>query len=185
MALKRSLLLTFIEIPKGAKPTGDTSVTENAEWVLCGDGFSELGQSNNAQTKDTQYINMDMGSTTVTGYKPTMSFSVEYTGTQTDVNAPFKLDRATAYLDSIRYSGKVGAQVRLAHVDVFTGSYNEETGWSNCNTQIFKSNVQIDSYGGSAEDPITVEGQFNIEGEPVLTTATVAKDKRGITLAIA
>lgn len=185
MALKRSLLLTFIEIPKGAKPTGDTSVTENAEWALCGDGFSELSQSNNAQTKDTQYINMDMGSTTVTGYKPTMSFSVEYTGTQSDVNAPFKLDRATAYLDSIRYSGKVGAQVRLAHVDVFTGSYNEETGWSNCNVQLFKANVQIDSYGGSAEDPITVEGQFNIEGEPVLTTATVTKDKRGITLAIA
>lgn len=185
MALKRSLLLTFIEIPKGAKPTGDTSVTENAEWALCGDGFSELSQSNNAQTKDTQYINMDIGSTTVTGYKPTMSFSVEYTGTQSDVNAQFKLDRATAYLDSIRYSGKVGAQVRLANVDVFTGSYNEETGWSNCNVQLFKANVQIDSYGGTAEDPITVEGQLNIEGEPTLTTATVTKDKRGITLAIA
>lgn len=68
MALKRSLLLTFLEIPKGAKPTGDASATENAEWVLCGDGFSELSQSNNAQTKDTQYINMDIGSTTVTGY---------------------------------------------------------------------------------------------------------------------
>lgn len=184
MALKRSLLLTFVEIPKGAQPTGDANPTNQAEWALFGDGFSELSQTNNAQTKDTQYINQDMGSTTVTGYKPTMSFSGEYTGTQDDVNNPYTLDRATAYLDSIRYSAKVGAQVRLAHVDVFTGTYDNTNGWENCKTQIWNANIQIDSYGGTAEDPITIEGQFNCEGEPTLTTATVSKNKRGLTLAV-
>lgn len=183
MAIKRSMLLTFIEIPTGSKPTGDASATQAPEWALLGDGFSELSQSFNAQTKDTQYINMDIGSTTVTGYKPTMSFSCEYTGTQESATSAYTLDRATAYLDSIRYAGKVGTQVRLAHVDVFTGTYDETNGWENCKTQIWRANIQIDSYGGTAEDPITIEGQLNCEGEPTLTTGTVSKNKRSITLA--
>lgn len=151
---KRSQWYTFL----------NTGTSEAPVWVREGRFASELTAQMNPQTTTTQDVTQDTAETDITGYQPSIGISKSVS----------KTDPTFEFIDDIRRSRKIlsDAYSQLLNVDVF----NESTDGS-YPAELQDVSIQIDSFGGSASDPLTIGYSYNYRGDPVKGTATITAGK--------
>lgn len=147
---KRSLWYTFLNTGTDTSPT----------WVREGKFASDMTVQMNPQTSTTQDVTQDTAETDITGYQPNIPVSKSVS----------KTDPAFKFIDEIRRKRKIlsDAYAQILNVDVFnesdSGTYPAE---------LQNVSIQIDSFGGSAADPLTISYTYNYRGDPVPGTATI------------
>lgn len=147
---KRSLWYTFLNTGTDTSPT----------WVREGKFASDMTVQMNPQTSTTQDVTQDTAETDITGYQPNVPVSKSVS----------KTDPAFKFIDEIRRKRKIlsDAYAQILNVDVFnesdSGTYPAE---------LQNVSIQIDSFGGSAADPLTISYTYNYRGDPVPGTATI------------
>lgn len=147
---KRSLWRTFLNIGTESSPN----------WALEGRYASEMTVQMNPQTSTVQDVTQDTAETDITGYQPNIPVSKSVS----------KTDPTFKYIDEIRRKRKIlsDAYGQILNVDVFNessdGTYPAE---------LQNISIQIDSFGGSASDPLTISYTYNYRGDPVPGTATI------------
>lgn len=144
MSQKRSELAHFLDT---------TPKTETPTYARIGDGVSDLSIEYNAQTVTNQYISEDSATTDVTGYQPSSSVT-QYAN---------KGDAVYDYVNELRRSRAIGSDciTSLVNVDVYDEKA-ENSYWAEKQTVA----ISIDSYGGSAEDPLTIGYTISYRGDP-------------------
>ncbi len=148
---KRSLWYTFLNTGTDTSPT----------WVREGKFASDMTVQMNPQTSTTQDVTQDTAETDITGYQPNIPVSKSVS----------KTDPAFKFIDEIRRKRKIlsDAYAQILNVDVFnesdSGTYPAE---------LQNVSIQIDSFGGSAADPLTISYTYNYRGDPVPGTATIS-----------
>jgi len=144
-SIKRSRFMMFLNT---------TPAVESATYALIGNGVTELSIDYGAQTKTEQYINADSASTEVTGYQPTAP--VTMTAKKGDPVFTFinELRRKRAIL-SDAYSDIIMADAYdVVNADDLTAIPAEKQPIS----------IQIGSYGGPAEEPLSIDYTINFRG---------------------
>ena len=148
---KRSLWYTFLNTGTDSSPT----------WVREGKFANDMTVQMNPQTTTTQDVTQDTADTDITGYQPNIPVSKSVS----------KTDPAFKFIDEIRRKRKIlsDAYAQILNVDVFnesdSGTYPAE---------LQNVSIQIDSFGGSASDPLTISYTYNYRGDPVPGTATIS-----------
>lgn len=148
---KRSLWYTFLNTGTDASPT----------WVREGKFASDMTVQMNPQTSTAQDVTQDTAETDITGYQPNIPVSKSVS----------KTDPAFKFIDEIRRKRKIlsDAYAQILNVDVFnesdSGTYPAE---------LQNVSIQIDSFGGSAADPLSISYTYNYRGDPVPGTATIS-----------
>ena len=148
---KRSLWYTFLNTGTDTSPT----------WVREGKFANDMTVQMNPQTSTTQDVTQDTAETDITGYQPNIPVSKSVS----------KTDPAFKFIDEIRRKRKIlsDAYAQILNVDVFnesdSGTYPAE---------LQNVSIQIDSFGGSAADPLTISYTYNYRGDPVPGTATIS-----------
>lgn len=151
---KRSEFYTFL----------NTGTAESPAWVREGKYATDLTVQMNPQTTTAQDVTQDTAETDITGYQPSIAVSKSVS----------KTDPAYAYINDIRRRRKIlsDAYGQILNVDIFDkqsdGSYPAE---------LQNISIQIDSFGGSASDPLTISYSYNYRGDPVLGKASVEGGK--------
>jgi len=141
MAEKRSAFKAFLNTTPGS----------DATYSIIGPGVTELSISYNPQTSTEQYIHEDTATTELTGYQPNAPVTAQVV----------KDDPTFEFINGIRKGLLIGsdAHTDVVHVDLFgkqTGSAYEATKQP--------VSIQIDSYGGSATDPLSIGYTINWRG---------------------
>ena len=151
---KRSQWYTFL----------NTTPTSAPSWVREGRGASEMTLSMNPQTTTVQDITQDTASTDITGYQPSMPVSKSVS----------KSDPTFAFIDDIRRHRKIlsEAYTQILNVDVFNPS-SENT----YPAELQDVSIQIDSIGGPASDPLTINYTYNYRGDGTPGKATIEGGK--------
>ena len=150
--VKRSQWYTFL----------NTGTAESPVWAREGKHASELTAQMNPQTTTTQDVTQDTAETDITGYQPSIGLSKSVS----------KTDPTFEFIDKIRRERRIlsDAYSQILNVDVFNpsseGVYPAE---------LQDISVQIDSFGGSASDPLTIGYSYNYRGDPVQGTATITE----------
>lgn len=148
---KRSLWQTFL----------NTGGNGSQNWVREGRYASDMTVQMNPQTNTSQDVTQDTAETEITGYQPNMPVSKSVS----------KTDPAFKFIDEIRRKRKIlsDAYAQILNVDVFkesdSGTYPAE---------LQNVSIQIDSFGGSAADPLNISYTYNYRGDPVPGTATIS-----------
>lgn len=150
---KRSDYYTFL----------NTGTADTPTWVREGRFASELTVQMNPQTTTNQDVTQDTAETDITGYQPSIGLSKSVS----------KSDPAFPFIDDIRRKRKIlsDAYSQILNVDVFNksedGSYPAEQQ---------DVSIQIDSFGGSASDPLTIGYSYNYRGDPVTGKVIIAEN---------
>lgn len=154
---KRSQWYTFLNT---------TPTATSPSWVREGKGASEMTVSMNPQSSTVQDVTQDTASTDVTGYQPSMPVSKSVS----------KSDPAFEFIDDIRRNRKIlsDAYTQILNVDVFNPT--SSGGSSTYPAEMQDVSIQIDSFGGSASDPLNISYTYNYRGDGVSGTATIAAD---------
>lgn len=145
-SIKRSRFMLFLNTtPK------ETAATYN----LIGNGVTELSIDYGAQTNTEQYINADSASTEVTSYQPTAP--VTMTAKKGDpvfdfVNA---LRRKRAILSDAHSDIIMADAYDVANADDLAAIPSEKQPVS----------IQIGSYGGPADEPLSIDYTINFRGD--------------------
>lgn len=142
MAEKRSTFALFINT---------TPSSETATYALVGDGVTELSISYNPQTSTEQYIHQDTATTELTGYQP----NAPVTAQVVKGNAAFE------YINDLRRRLPIGSD---AHTDIIMVDIFEAATGGAYPAQKQPVSIQIDSYGGSAADPLSIGYTINWRG---------------------
>lgn len=147
---KRSEYYTFL----------NTGTVETPNWVREGKFASELTAQMNPQTTTTQDVTQDTAETDITGYQPSMAVSKSVS----------KTDPTYKYINDIRRHRKIlsDAYGQILNVDVFDKQSDDSYP-----AELQNVSIQIDTFGGSASDPLTIGYTINYRGDPILGKATI------------
>ncbi len=145
-----------------------TPTATEATWVLEGKGASEMTLSMNPQTTTVQDVTQDTASTDITGYQPSMPVS----------KSVAKSDPVFSFIDDIRRHRKIlsDAYTQILNVDVFN-----ETSSDTYPAELQDVSIQIDSIGGPASDPLTINYTYNYRGDGTPGTVTITDGKVSFT----
>jgi len=142
MAEKRSAFKMFMN----TAPSGGT-----ASYNIIGPGVTELSIAYNPQTSTEQYIHEDTATTELTGYQPNAPVTAQ----------AVKGDPTFEFINQMRKDLPIGSD---AHTDVvLVDIFGKKTGSAYEATKQPVS-IQIDSYGGSATDPLNIGYTINWRG---------------------
>lgn len=151
---KRSLWYTFLNTGTDNSPT----------WVREGKYASEMTVQMNPQTTTSQDVTQDTAETEITGYQPNMPVSKSVS----------KDDPAFAFIDEIRRKRKILSEAhgQILNVDVFNANSN-----GTYPAELQNVSIQVDNFGGSSSDPLSISYTYNYRGDPVPGTATITDGK--------
>lgn len=151
---KRSQFYTFLNI----------GTTETPDWAREGKFADDLTAQMNPQTTTTQDVTQDTADTDITGYQPSIGLSKSVS----------KTDPTFAYIDNIRRKRAIlsDAYSQILNVDVF--NENEDGSYP---AELQDISIQIDNFGGSASNPLTIGYTYNYRGDPVTGKATITDGK--------
>ena len=143
MSQKRSELAHFMD----TTPKGETQT-----YARIGKGVSDLSIDYNAQTVTNQDIDQDSATTEVTGYQPSSGVT-QYAN---------KGDAVYDFINGLRRKRAIGADgiTTLLNVDIYDEQQDGEY-WA----EKQEIAISIDSYGGSAEDPLTIGYTISYRGD--------------------
>lgn len=146
--IRRNLFATFINTtPEAETPT----------WCRLGHKITDETVAMNPQTTTEQDITQGTAETEVTGYQP--SFPVSQKADAKDPVFIFvnELRRNRSVLDD--------CHTQILQVDLYDGSASE--GYKAEKQEV---SIAIDSYGGAAVDPLSIDYTVNYCGDPVKGT---------------
>ena len=146
-SIKRSRFMMFLNT---------TPAVESATYALIGNGVTELSIDYGAQTKTEQYINADSATTEVTGYQPTAPVTM----------TAKKGDPVFAFVNELR---KKRAILADAYSDIVMADAYEVADANDLTAIPAEKqpvSIQIGSYGGPAEEPLSIEYTINFRGDP-------------------
>lgn len=147
-SIKRSGFMVFMN-------TATTSASPT--YNLVGDGVTELSVDYGAQPKTEQYINADSATTEIVGYQPTVPVTM----------TAKKGDPVFEYVNTLR---KKRAILSDAYTDIILAdAYDVATAGDLTAIPAEKQpvSIQIGSYGGPAEDPLSIDYTINFRGDSV------------------
>lgn len=143
MSEKRSSFMLFI----------NTTPKETANYALVGNGVTELSISYNPQTNTEQYIHQDTANTELTGYQPNAPVTSQVV----------KDDPAFEFINDMRKRLPIGNE---AHTDiVMVDIFDQVEDGSIYHATKQPVSIQIDSYGGTASDPLSIGYTINWRGD--------------------
>jgi len=142
MAEKRSAFKMFMNTTPGG---------EAGTYSIIGPGVTDLSISYNPQTSTEQYIHEDTATTEMTGYQPNAPVTAQ----------AVKEDPTFEFVNQMRKDLPIGsdAHTDVILVDVFG---KQSSGAYEATKQ--PVSIQIDSYGGSASDPLSIGYTINWRG---------------------
>ena len=142
MAEKRSAFKMFMNTTPGG---------EAGTYSIIGPGVTDLSISYNPQTSPEQYIHEDTATTEMTGYQPNAPVTAQ----------AVKEDPTFEFINQMRKDLPIGsdAHTDVILVDVFG---KQSSGAYEATKQ--PVSIQIDSYGGSASDPLSIGYTINWRG---------------------
>ncbi len=142
MAEKRSAFKMFMNTTPGG---------EAGTYSIIGPGVTDLSISYNPQTSTEQYIHEDTATTEMTGYQPNAPVTAQ----------AVKEDPTFEFINQMRKDLPIGsdAHTDVILVDVFG---KQSSGAYEATKQ--PVSIQIDSYGGSASDPLSIGYTINWRG---------------------
>lgn len=142
MAEKRSAFKMFMNTTPGG---------EAGTYSIIGPGVTDLSISYNPQTSTEQYIHEDTSTTEMTGYQPNAPVTAQ----------AVKEDPTFEFINQMRKDLPIGsdAHTDVILVDVFG---KQSSGAYEATKQ--PVSIQIDSYGGSASDPLSIGYTINWRG---------------------
>lgn len=151
---KRSEFYTFL----------NTGTTESPKWVREGKFASDMTAQMNPQTTTTQDVTQDTAETDITGYQPSIAVSKSVS----------KTDPAYEYINDIRRNRKILSEAygQILNVDAFDKQSDESYP-----AELQNVSIQVDTFGGSASDPLTIGYTYNYRGDPILGKATITDGK--------
>ncbi|MBS1474009.1 MAG: hypothetical protein HP058_03715 [Massilimaliae sp.] len=129
-----------------------TPKKDSATYALVGDGVTELTISYNPQTTTEQYIHQDAATTDITGYQPNAPVTAQV----------IKGDPAFEYINDMRKKLPVMSDAYTYIVMFDTFDTKEVDGSYPATRQ--PVSIQIDSYGGAASDPLSINYTINWRG---------------------
>ena len=145
-AIKRSRFMLFLNT---------TPKTETATYNLIGNGVTELTIDYGAQTKTEQYINADSATTEVTGYQPTTPVTM----------TAKKGDPVFAFVNEIRKKRAILSDACSDIIMADAYDVADAKDLSAIPAEKQPVSIQIGSYGGAAEDPLSINYTINFRGD--------------------
>lgn len=169
--LKRPRQMLFIGIPT------TSSGTTTYNYKLAGVYSDDLSISYNPVTEESQDVTEVASSTDVTGYGINVSVSTKAVAVEGQKGyALFN------YINTLRKTLAVAndATTKVILVDAYNGTATDidltAASFEVTDAQKFDATIQIDSYGGPANESLGIDYTVNINGEPVTVAGTVAMD---------
>lgn len=130
---------------------------ETPEYVLMGAGFTTLDEEPGAQSESVKYVNEASASSSVVGYETTFPFEAEQIMEEKAIDALYMVGR-NHYIGS-------DAEFEYVRVELWNKSATAEGGFE---ARRFIVSAEISSLSG--ENKMTMSGNLNAVGDPVLGT---------------
>lgn len=130
---------------------------ETPEYVLMGAGFTTLDEEPGAQSESVKYVNEASASSSVVGYETTFPFEAEQIMEEKAIDALYTVGRN-------HYIG-ADAEFEYVRVELWNKSAASEAGFE---ARRFIVSAEISSLSG--ENKMTMSGNLNAVGDPVLGT---------------
>lgn len=144
--IKRHQYADYINVGTAASP----------DYVLMGTGFTTLDEEPNAQTESVKYVCDKSASSSVIGYETSFPYEAEQ----------IKDERAIDAIYTIGRNHYIGADAEMEYVRVEL--WNAATGTNTFEARKFLVSVEVSSFAG--ENKMTISGNLNAIGDPVLGT---------------
>lgn len=143
----------------------NTTPKTTAQYELMGEGFTEMTESLNPQTKESGYIHQKSKSNSVTGYAPEYAFTAEN----------IKGDPVCEYIASIGNGRLIGTDAETDIVNVMLYKKVEEGEEENLyEAWQQKIAVKCDQVnGGPGQDSMPLTGSLLYKGDPVKGTFNI------------
>ena len=136
------------------------------EYVLMGAGFTTLDEEPGAQSESVKYVNEASASSSVVGYETTFPFEAEQIMTEKAIDAIYMVGR-NHYLGA-------DAEFDYVRVELWNPEAEDETG-KVFEARKFIVSAEVSSISG--ENKMTMSGNLNAVGDPVLGTFDVGTKK--------
>ncbi len=130
---------------------------ETPEYVLMGAGFTTLDEEPGAQSESVKYVNEASASSSVVGYETTFPFEAEQIMEEKAIDALYMVGRN-------HYIG-ADAEFEYVRVELWNKAATAEAGFE---ARRFIVSAEISSLSG--ENKMTMSGNLNAVGDPVLGT---------------
>ena len=144
--IKRHQYADYLNVGTAASP----------DYVLMGTGFTTLDEEPNAQTESVKYVCDKSASSSVIGYETSFPYEAEQ----------IKDERAIDAIYTIGRNHYIGADAEMEYVRVEL--WNAATGTNTFEARKFLVSVEVSSFAG--ENKMTISGNLNAIGDPVLGT---------------
>lgn len=146
VAMRYELLSYMNVTPKASTP----------QYELIGEGFTEMTETLNPQTKESGYIHQKSKSNSITGYAPTFDFTAE----------KYKGDPVCEYIENIGLKRLIGADAETDIVNVLMNKAGTTAGTYVAYKQ--KVAIRCDQVnGGAGQDAMPLTGSLLYKGDAV------------------
>lgn len=141
---------------------------EAPKWVLMGAGFTTLDEEPGAQTDSVKYVNEKSASSSIISYETVFPFEAEQIATEEAIDAIYEVGRN-------HYVG-ADAEFEYCRVELWRPATTSGEGAGNV-FEARKFNVAVEVSDFTGETKMTISGNLNAIGDPVLGTFdTTAKE---------
>lgn len=151
--IKRHQYADYLNIGTEAQPS----------WVLMGAGFTQIDEEPGAQSESVKYVCDKSESSEVVSYKTSFPFEAEQIMEEDAINDIYTIAR----------NHYIGSDAEREYVRVEL--WNKATGSNTFEARKFLVSVEVSSFSG--ENKMTISGQMNAVGDPVLGTFNTSTKK--------
>lgn len=131
------------------------------KWVLMGAGFTTLDEEPGAQTDSVKYVNEKSASSSIISYETVFPFEAEQIATEEAIDAIYEVGRN-------HYVG-ADAEFEYCRVELWRSAATGGEGAGNV-FEARKFNVAVEVSDFTGETKMTISGNLNAIGDPVLGT---------------
>lgn len=133
------------------------------EWVLMGTGFTTIDEEPGAQSESVKYVCDKSASSEVVAYETTFPFECEQIMDERAVNEIYNIARNHC----------IGADAEREYCRVEL--WNKATGANSFEARKFVVSIEVSSFSG--ENKMTISGNMNAVGDPVLGSFNTSTKK--------
>lgn len=133
------------------------------EWVLMGTGFTTLDEEPGAQSESVKYVCDKSSTSEVVSYETTFPFEAEQIMDEQAINDIYTIARNHC----------IGSDAEREYCRVEL--WNKATGGNTFEARKFVVSIEVSSFSG--ENKMTISGNLNAVGDPVLGTFNTSTKK--------
>ena len=143
----------------------NTSPSSTATYARMGKGITGQTVAYNPTVNTEQYINEDSATSSVDAYAPS-------------INTPqtcYKGDAVFDFVDGLRKSRAIGSAAETDVVLVYIYDSTTGSGATSYAAEKCKCCISIEEFGGDAGNPLSITYTVNLNGDPIIGTATISE----------